>query len=82
MQQVLTARLYVFEAQTGDIRFIHDLGQGVAPGGGGVSVSESGAWIAYTNSPTLYVLDGFTGAVRDSIAVPWGGVAPQITDTG
>lgn len=50
--------------------------------GGGVSVSESGAWVAYTNSPTLYVLDGFTGAVRDSITVPWGGVAPQITDTG
>ena len=47
-----------------------------------MSVSESGAWVAYTNSPTLYVIDGASGAVRDTIQVPWGGVAPHVTDTG
>lgn len=60
------------DGQSGNLRFVHDLGTTVAPEGGGVSVSNTGAWVAYTNGDSIYVLDGTTGALRDTVAQPYG----------
>lgn len=77
-----TARLYVFEGQTGATRFVFNLGPTVPIGSGGVATSESGAWIVYCNSPNVYIIDGKSGAVRATLPLYWGGVAPSISDTG
>jgi hypothetical protein len=53
--------------QTGKALYTYDLGAGVAPGGGGVSLSDNGAWLAYTNGDVIYVLNGRTGALRATI---------------
>lgn len=46
---------------------MYDLGPTVAPSSGGVSLSDTGAWLAYTNGDVVYVLNTATGRLRDAI---------------
>lgn len=78
---VTTARCYVFDGQTGRLRFTYDLGPTVAPSDGGVSVSDTGAWVAYTNGAQVYVLDGTNGKLRDLVNLNYG-IAAVISATG
>jgi len=65
-----TAQLWVFAAQTGVLRFNKNLGS--TPGvGGPVQCSENGTWIAWTSGDSVLVLDGTTGAVRDTVQMGW-----------
>ena len=71
--------LYVFDGQTGAVRFTKQLAPGAASGP--VQMSETGAWIAWTQGDSVSVYDGQTGALRDSIQMGWNTPA-QLTDSG
>jgi hypothetical protein len=56
------AKAFAYDGQTGALKWTYSP-SGPA-GGAGVQVTKDGAWVAYTNSPFSYVLDGATGALR------------------
>ncbi len=73
------ATLWVFDAQTGAVKYTKPMpGQGH---GGPVQVSANGTWIAWTSGDSVIVLDGTTGAVRDTIAMDWNTMA-ALSDSG
>lgn len=75
-----SAQLWVFDGQSGKLRFNKNLGsaQGV---GGPVQCSENGTWIAWTSGDSVVILDGVTGQTRDTIQMGWNTQA-QISDSG
>ena len=62
-------QLWVFDAQTGKVRFTKNLGVGGA--GGPVQLSENGTWVAWSTGDSVMILNGLTGAVRDTIQMGW-----------
>lgn len=79
-QSKLVPALYVLDGQTGALRFKVG-GDGSVVNGGPVQVTERGTWIAWTDGDSVVVLDGTTGAVRDTIEMGWNTMA-QLSDDG
>jgi hypothetical protein len=63
---VMTPHCYGLDAQTGELLFTHDLGADAGDGESGVSLSATGAWLAYTFGSSIYVLEGRSGSPRGS----------------
>ena len=84
-----TARVYSIAGQTGKVEWNYDLGAGVQAGQGNVQVSTDGAFVLFVNeqgkptpnSATAFVLDGATGQLRDSVAIPFF-ICAAISDDG
>jgi hypothetical protein len=74
-----TPMLLVFDLQTGALRFTACAND--TDGSGPVAVSRTGAWVAWSASTALLVLDGATGA-RRAPAVRIAGGNAQISDDG
>ena len=70
--------LWIIDAQTGAIKF-----NVTAPAnsGGPVMVSETGAVIAWTQGDSVAVINGTTGAVRDTVSMGWNTPA-ELSDDG
>lgn len=76
----LYPQLIIVDAQTGAVRV--NVTRAVGGPGGPVSMSETGAWVAWTQGDSAFVYDGATGALRgEAIAMGWN-TAAQLTDTG
>ncbi len=75
-----TAQLWVWDAQTGKLRFNKNLGS-AADAGGPVQLSQNGTWVAWTSGDSVIILDATSGAVRDTIQMGWNTQA-QISDSG
>jgi len=75
-----TAQLWVWDAQTGKLRFNKNLGT-ASDAGGPVQTSKNGTWIAWTSGDSVLIINGLTGAVRDTIQMGWNTQA-QISDSG
>lgn len=75
-----SAQLWVWDAQTGALRFNKNLGTGQGLGGP-VQVSAGGAWVAWTSGDSVLVLDGKTGALRATVNMGWNSQA-QVSDSG
>ena len=84
-----TARVYSIAGQTGKLEWSYDLGPSVQAGQGNVQVSTDGAFVLFVNEqgkPTpntaeAFVLDGATGALRDSVVIPFF-ICAAISDDG
>lgn len=71
--------LWVINAQTGRVKFNVTLPQG-SPGGP-VMVTETGALIAWTQGDSVAIVNGTTGAIRDTVAMGWN-TAAELSDDG
>lgn len=80
-KKVLTARVYIFDAQTGALKFLYNLGPSVTPYGGGVQLNGDGSLAAFTNVPQLYVLNVTAKQLVDTITLQYG-VEAAISNTG
>jgi len=74
-----TPTVFVFDLQTGRLRF--NATCAAAEGGGPVTLSPSGAWVAWSASNVLQVYDGATGAARGA-PVKIGGGRCVVSDSG
>ena len=71
------------------MRWVYDLGAGVAVGQGSINIANSGGFVLLVNEqgvPTpntaeAYILDAATGALRDSITIPFF-ITAAISDSG
>ena len=82
----VTAHVYVFDGQSGALRFVRDLT--VPASQGQIAVTADGAWVMLleednVNGGKLYVMDGLTGAIRGGqpIVTPFF-IAAAISDDG
>ena len=76
---VISSWLFVFDAQTGAVRFSV---QEPLARGGPCTLSGSGAYIAWTQGDSVAVIDGASGSQRGSlVSVGWNTEA-QISDSG
>lgn len=57
---------YVFNGQTGALKWSYTPPAGTKPGNIGVNVGLGGNFIAFTNSPFTYILNGADGSLRGS----------------
>lgn len=84
-----SARVYLVAMQSGSVAWTHDLGAGVKAGQGQVQVTPSGSFVLFVNEggvPTpntasAYVLDGASGALRDTITIPFF-ITAAVSDSG
>ena len=75
----ITSWLFVFDAQNGTLRF--SLQEPLARGGP-VTLSGSGAYMAWTQGDSLAVVDGATGQQRGSLISMGWNTEGQISDSG
>lgn len=68
-------QLLVVDAQTGAVRV--NVTRPIGNPGGPVSISETGAWVAWTQGDSVFVYDGSTGALRGE-AIQMGECAPRL----
>jgi len=84
-----TARVYLIGGQSGHITWTYDLGQSIKAGQGQVQITASGSFVVFVNelgvptpnSAEAYILDGATGVLRDTIAIPFF-ITAAISDSG
>jgi hypothetical protein len=84
-----SAQVYLIDMQAGTLAWVHDLGVAVKAGQGQVQVTASGSYVLFVNeggvptpnSATAFVLDGATGALRDSIPIPFF-ITAAVSDSG
>lgn len=77
-KQVVTAHVWVLDAQTGKELFVKDLGPSVKPVAGGAQLSADGSVLAYTNVPTVYVIDTKSGNIIQTIPMPYEGATEAV----
>lgn len=76
----VSPQLLVLDAQSGAVRVNVTRAEG-GPGGP-VSISETGAWVAWTQGDSVFVYDGTSGALRgEAIQMGWN-TAAQLNDDG
>jgi hypothetical protein len=78
--QSTQAQLWVLDGQTGKLRFNKNLGSGQGLGGP-VQVSENGTYVAWTSGDSVIILNGQTGAIRDTVQMNWNAQA-MVSDNG
>ena len=76
----ISPQLLVVDAQSGAVRVNVTRDEG-GPGGP-VSLSETGAWVAWTQGDAAFIYDGVSGALRgEAIQMGWN-TAAQLSDDG
>lgn len=78
----MTPRAWGLDAQTGKVLFMKDLGINQAPAVSSVSLSSTGAFLAYTYGTSVFVMDGRTGVTRANITQLDPSVPAAISDDG
>jgi len=84
-----TTRVYLVGGQSGRVTWMHDLGAAVKAGQGQVQITATGSHVLLVNedgvptpnSAQAYVLDGTTGALLQTIQIPFF-ITAAISDSG